>query len=48
MRKVQLGSTDLEVSAIAYGGMSLTPERAKEGAAAVAAAFELLYTARNR
>jgi aryl-alcohol dehydrogenase-like predicted oxidoreductase len=41
MRKVQLGSTDLEVSAIAYGGMSLTPERAKEGAAAVAAAFEL-------
>ena len=41
MRKVKLGSTDLEVSAIAYGGMSLTPERAKEGAAAVAVAFEL-------
>ena len=41
MRRVRLGSTDLEVSAIAYGGMSLTPERAREGARAVATAFEL-------
>ena len=41
MRRVRLGSTDLEVSAIAYGGMSLTPERARQGARAVATAFEL-------
>jgi len=40
MRTVQLGSTDLHVSAIAYGGMSLTGDRAEEGIAAVAAAFE--------
>jgi len=40
MRTVQLGSTDLDVSAIAYGGMSLTGDRAEEGIAAVAAAFE--------
>ncbi len=40
MRTIQLGSTDLEVSAIAYGGMSLTADRADEGKAAVATAFE--------
>ncbi len=40
MRTVQLGSTDLHVSAIAYGGMSLTGDRAEEGIAAVAAACE--------
>ncbi|MBD04653.1 MAG: hypothetical protein CME24_09945 [Gemmatimonadetes bacterium] len=40
MRTVQLGSTDLHVSAIAYGGMSLIGDRAEEGIAAVAAAFE--------
>ncbi len=41
MRTVRLGSTDLEVSAIAYGGMSLTEERAGDGKAAVARALEL-------
>ncbi|MBT3344712.1 MAG: hypothetical protein HN712_27985 [Gemmatimonadetes bacterium] len=40
MRKLRLGATDLEVSAIAYGGMSLTADRAEEGKKAVAAAFE--------
>ena len=40
MRTLRLGSTDLEVSALAYGGMSLTADRAEEGKAAVAMAFE--------
>ena len=44
MRKTKLGSTDLEVSAIAYGGMSLTGDRAVEGERAVARAWELGVT----
>lgn len=41
MRTVELGNTGLQVSAIAYGGMSLTPKSAEAGAAAVVRAFEL-------
>lgn len=41
MRTVTLGATDLEVSAIAFGGMSLSQEVAEPGARAVARAFEL-------
>lgn len=41
MKTVPLGDTDLQVSAIAYGGMSLTPKDATAGASAVARAFEL-------
>jgi aryl-alcohol dehydrogenase-like predicted oxidoreductase len=41
MRTMTLGTTDLEVSAIAYGGMSLSREAAEAGAGAVARAFEL-------
>jgi aryl-alcohol dehydrogenase-like predicted oxidoreductase len=40
MRTVRFGQTGLDVSAVAYGGMSLTAERADEGKAAVAAAWE--------
>jgi aryl-alcohol dehydrogenase-like predicted oxidoreductase len=41
MRKIQLGATDLQVSAIAFGAMSLTREREAAGKAAVRRAFEL-------
>lgn len=41
MRYVKLGQTDLDVSLLAYGCMSLTPDRAEEGKIAVRQAFEL-------
>jgi aryl-alcohol dehydrogenase-like predicted oxidoreductase len=41
MKYVQLGTTDLQVSALAYGAMSLTPERAEEGKVTVLKAVEL-------
>ena len=41
MRYLELGTTGAEVSALAFGCMSLTPERAAEGKAAVRRAFEL-------
>lgn len=40
MRTVTLGSTGLKVSAVGYGGMSLTADRADQGRKAVAAAWE--------
>ena len=45
MRKVQLGSTDLEVSAIAYGGMSLTPERSTWSINGASSCLSLVLTA---
>jgi aryl-alcohol dehydrogenase-like predicted oxidoreductase len=41
MRYIQLGTTDLQVSAVAFGCMSLTPEKEKQGRAAVLSAYEL-------
>jgi len=41
MNYVQLGTTDVRVSAVAFGCMSLTPETAEPGKAAVLRAFEL-------
>lgn len=41
MKRIALGQTGLDVSAIAFGCMSLTPERAAEGKEAVRRAFEL-------
>ena len=41
MRRIALGATGVEVSPIAFGCMSLTPERAIEGKEAVCRAFEL-------
>ncbi len=41
MRYVQLGATDVKVSAMAFGCMSLTPETREPGKAAVLRAFEL-------
>lgn len=41
MRYVPLGMTDLQVSAVAFGCMSLSPEIADQGKAAVQRAFEL-------
>ncbi len=41
MRLVEFGSTGRQVSAIAYGAMSLTPERKEEGILAVHRALEL-------
>jgi aryl-alcohol dehydrogenase-like predicted oxidoreductase len=41
MRKIRSGETDLQVSAIAFGAMSLTRERETAGKAAVHRAFEL-------
>ena len=41
MNYVQLGTTDVHVSAVAFGCMSLTPETAEPGKAAVLRAFEL-------
>ncbi|MBN1401681.1 MAG: aldo/keto reductase [Anaerolineae bacterium] len=41
MRYVRFGATDLQVSALAFGCMSLTPETAEPGKAAVARAYEL-------
>ncbi len=41
MKYISLGTTDLEVSPLALGCMSLTPEREAEGAATVQRAFEL-------
>ena len=44
MRYVPLGTTDLQVSAVAFGSMSLTPETTEPGKAAVLRAFELGIT----
>lgn len=44
MRHLSLGSTDLKVSAVAFGGMSLVPERRDAGKAAVRRALELGIT----
>jgi aryl-alcohol dehydrogenase-like predicted oxidoreductase len=44
MRYVKFGSTDLKVSAVAFGCMSLTPDRAEEGKKAVQRAYELGIT----
>jgi aryl-alcohol dehydrogenase-like predicted oxidoreductase len=41
MRYVSFGATDRQVSALAFGCMSLTPETAEPGKAAVARAYEL-------
>jgi len=41
MRRVPLGKTELQVGAVAFGGMSLTPERREAGKAAVRRALEL-------
>jgi aryl-alcohol dehydrogenase-like predicted oxidoreductase len=41
MRTITLGDTNLDVSVIAYGGMSLSNKVAESGAMAVARAFEL-------
>ena len=41
MRYVRIGTTDLQVSAVAFGCMSLTPETAEPGKAAVLRALEL-------
>ena len=41
MRTITLGDTNLDVSVIAYGGMSLSNKVAESGARAVARAFEL-------
>lgn len=41
MRYVQLGNTDLQISALAFGCMSLTPETEEPGKKAVQRAFEL-------
>ena len=41
MKYVTLGATDVQVSALAYGCMSLTPKTASAGKAAVQRAFEL-------
>jgi aryl-alcohol dehydrogenase-like predicted oxidoreductase len=41
MKYVPLGATDLQVSAVAFGCMSLTPERKEPGKAAVLRAHEL-------
>ena len=40
MKKIALGTTDLDISPLALGCMSLTPERAEQGIRAVARAFE--------
>src|SRR5688572_21674366 len=41
MKMIQLGTTDLQVSAVAFGCMSLTRERETAGKAAVWRALEL-------
>lgn len=41
MQYVELGTTDIQVSAISLGCMSLTPEREEQGKAAVRHAYEL-------
>jgi aryl-alcohol dehydrogenase-like predicted oxidoreductase len=44
MRYIQLGTTDMQVSALALGCMSLTPQRAEEARQTVLRAFELGIT----
>ena len=44
MRYIRLGTTDLQVSALAMGCMSLTPDRAEEGKRTVLRAHELGIT----
>jgi aryl-alcohol dehydrogenase-like predicted oxidoreductase len=41
MCTLPLGSTNLQISAVAFGCMSLTPERLEAGKAAVQSALEL-------
>ncbi|NJN81583.1 MAG: aldo/keto reductase, partial [Caldilineaceae bacterium] len=44
MKYLPLGATDVEVSAVAFGAMSLRPDSAESGKAAVGRAFELGIT----